>query len=249
MRFQDKTAVVTGGARGIGRRIAEGLASEGASVVISDIDANLASETAEAIQSSMGGKAIAVRTDVKKRSEIFGLVETAKKQFGKIDIFCNIAGICTSPRIEDITEEAWEEMMAVNLRGVFFCCQAVMPVMKAQRQGRILNMASLAGKVGGLAAGAHYSASKAGVICLTKSFARELASHGVTVNALAPGPVETDMLQTVPSERKEIMIQQCPLGRFGDVDDVAGPALFLLSDAARHITGVTIDVNGGLLMA
>ena len=123
-----------------------------------------------------------------------------------------------------------------------------MPVMKEQRRGRILNMASLAGKVGGLAAGAHYSASKAGVICLTKSFARELAPFGVTVNALAPGPVETAMLDTLPPDLKGAIMTQCPLGRFGDVGDVAAAALFLLSDAARHITGATLDINGGLLM-
>ena len=120
--------------------------------------------------------------------------------------------------------------------------------MKEQRYGKILNMASLAGKVGGLAAGAHYSASKAGVICLTKTFARELAPYCVNVNALAPGPVYTDMIMTWTAERKEIMVQQCPLGRFAETADVAGPALFLLSEEARHITGATMDINGGLLM-
>ena len=248
MKFQDKIAVITGGARGIGRAITEGLVSEGATVIISDMDMESASKTASEIQTSIGGRAVPFKTDVREKGNILSLVEWAMKEFGKVDIFCNNAGICTSPPIEDISEEDWDEMMNVNLRGVFFCCQAIMPVMKKQRQGRILNMASLAGKVGGLAAGTHYSASKAGVICLTKSFARELAPYGVTVNALAPGPVDTDMLQTLPPERKEIMMNQCPLGRFADTTDIAGAALFLLSDSARHITGATLDINGGILM-
>jgi len=248
MRFQEKTAVITGGARGIGRAIAESLVSEGASVIISDMDIESASKTANEIREFFDGQALPFKADVKKRGDILSLVKWAIKEFGRVDIFCNNAGICTSPPIEDISAEDWDEMMNINLRGVFFCCQAIMPVMKKQRQGRILNMASLAGKVGGLAAGAHYSASKAGVICLTKSFARELAPYGVTVNALAPGPVDTDMLQTLPPERKKIMMNQCPLGRFADTTDIAGAALFLLSDSARHITGATLDVNGGLLM-
>lgn len=248
MRFQDKTAIITGGARGIGKKVALGLAAEGAMVVISDIDLELATKTSEEIQSSYGVQAVPVRTDVQKRGDIFGLVASIKERFGRIDILCNIAGICTSPKIEEISEEAWDQMLNINLRGVFFCSQAVMPVMKEQRGGRILNMASLAGQVGGLAAGAHYSASKAGVICLTKSFARELAPYDVTVNALAPGPVDTDMLQTLPPDRKTMMMNQCPLGRFADAIDVAGPALFVLSEAAKHITGSTIDINGGLRM-
>jgi 3-oxoacyl-[acyl-carrier protein] reductase len=248
MRFRKKTAVVTGGGRGIGKGIAQGLASEGASVVVSDIDIEAASQTSKEIESLFDIQAFSLGTDVRKRADIFDLVEFTKKQLGSIDIFCSIAGICTSTRIADISEEEWDNMIDTNLRSVFFCSQAVMPVMKEQRRGRILNMASLAGKVGGLAAGAHYSASKAGVICLTKSFARELAPYGVTVNALAPGPIETAMLDTLPPDLKGEVMKQCPLGRFGDVADVAGAALFLLSDAARHITGATLDINGGLLM-
>ena len=248
MRFQEKSAIITGGARGIGRAVAEGLVGEGASVFISDMDFQNVSRAADEIQERFGGRVVPFKADVRKKADILSLVETAKKEFGRVDILFNNAGICTSPPIEEISEEEWDEMMAVNLRGVFFCSQAVMPLMKGQGRGRILNMASLAGKVGGLAAGAHYSASKAGVICLTKSFARVLAPYGVTVNALAPGPVETDMLQTLPTDRKQAMMEQCPLGRFADTSDVAGAALFLLSDFARHITGTTLNLNGGLLM-
>ncbi len=248
MRFQEKVAVITGGARGIGRAIAEGLASEGASVAIGDVNLEGITQTARDIENAFGGRVVPYELDVREKKDILALMEGTKAQFGKIDILVNNAGICTSPPIEEITEEAWDEMMDINLKGVFFCLQAVLPIMREQKSGRILSMASLAGKVGGLAAGAHYSASKAGVICLTKSFARVLAPYGVTVNALAPGPVETHMLETLPLDRKEFMKSQCPLERFADTTDIAGAALFLLSDAARHITGTSLNVNGGLLM-
>ncbi len=247
-RFEGKVAVVTGGARGIGRTVAEGLVSEGAAVALGDIDFESVEEAAKEIENAFGGRVVPFRLDVKKKTDILALLEGTVREFGKIDILFNNAGICTSPPIEEITEEEWDEMMAVNLKGVFLCCQAIMPIMKEQKSGRILSMASLAGRVGGLAAGAHYSASKAGVICLTKTLARTLAPYRVTVNALAPGPVETDMLETLPPDRKEVMIKQCPLERFADTDDVAAAALFLLSDGARHITGTTLDINGGLFM-
>lgn len=248
MRFEGKVASITGGARGIGRAIAQGLASEGALVALGDIHLDEVSKTAREIEDAFGRQVVPFSLDVKKKANILSFVDGTMDAFGRIDMFCNNAGICSSPPIEEITEAAWDEMMDVNLKGVFLCCQAVMPIMKRQKHGSILNMASLAGKVGGLAAGAHYSASKAGVICLTKSFARVLAPYGVTVNALAPGPVDTDMLQTLPPDRKELMKNQCPLERFAETVDIAGAALFLLSDAARHITGTTLNVNGGLLM-
>lgn len=249
MRFKEKVAIITGGARGIGRTIAEVLVSEGASVVIGDVNLEDVSGTAHEIEKAFGGRTVPFKLDVKKKQNILSLVDGAIKEFGKVDILCNNAGICNSPPIDEITEEEWDEMMDVNLKGVFLCCQAVMPIMKKQKRGRILSMASMAGKVGGLAAGAHYSASKAGVICLTKSFARALAPYSVTVNALAPGPVDTDMLQTLPPDRREFMRTACPLERFADTTDIAAAALFLLSDAARHITGTTLDVNGGLFMS
>jgi 3-oxoacyl-[acyl-carrier protein] reductase len=248
MRFEEKVAIVTGGGQGIGKAVARGLASEGASVVISDINSEIAHKTAEEVEESYQAKALAVKTDVKKRDDIHNLVAFAESEFGRIDILFNSAGICKRIDIQDISEEVWDEMIDINLRGVFLCSQAVMPIMKRQQQGRILNMASLAGKVGGIAVGAHYSASKAGVICLTKSFARALGPHGVTVNALAPGPVDTAMIQDWPPEVREDMARQSPLGRIAQTEDIVEPALFLLSDAARHITGATLDINGGILM-
>ncbi len=248
MRFENKVAIVTGGGQGIGKAVAQGLASEGASVVISDINKEAAGKTAEEIGDSCQTKILAVETDVKKKEAIHSLVTFTEKEFGKIDVLFDSAGICKRIEIEDISEEEWDEMIDINLRGVFLCSQAVMSIMKRQQQGRILNMASLAGKVGGIAVGAHYSASKAGVICLTKSFARNLGPYGITVNALAPGPVDTAMIQDWPSDVREDMARQAPLGRIARTEDVAEPALFLLSDAAKHITGEILDINGGILM-
>lgn len=248
MGFEGKVSIITGGGQGIGKVIAHRLASQGAAVVISDINLETARSTAEEIESSLKTKTAYMRIDVKRRDEVHELVDLAVEKFDRVDILVNNAGICALTPIEDISEEEWDEMIDVNLRGVFFCSQAVTPIMRRQRQGRILNMASLAGKVGGLAVGPHYAASKAGVICLTKSFAKALAPYGVTVNALAPGPVDTAMTQAFPQEVRENFVNQCPLGRLADTEDIAQAAVFLLSDAAKHITGATLDVNGGLLM-
>jgi len=220
MKFKDRVAIITGSGRGIGKEI----------------------------ERSFKTKVSSVQTDVKKRDEISKLVEFTMRDFGQIDILVNNAGIMYPTQVEDISEEEWDEVLDVNLRGVFFCSQAVTPLMKKRRQGKILNIASLAGKVGGIAAGAHYSASKAGVICLTKTFARELAPFGVTVNGIAPGPVDTDMGRLFSHQAREDLIQKCPLGRFADTGDIAEAAIFLLSDGAKHITGEILDVNGGMLM-
>ena len=248
MRFKERVAIITGGGQGMGKAIAERLASEGASVVISDINPETAREVAQKIESSFQTRASSKKTDVKKRDDIFDLVESVHKEFGKIDILVNNAGICSLTGIEDLSEEEWDEMLNINLRGVFFCSQAVTPIMKKQGHGKILNMASLAGKVGGVVVGAHYAASKAGVICLTKSFAKALAPYGVNVNALAPGPIDTAMTQVWPQDMRENFAKQTPLGRFAQTEDISEAALFLLSDGARHITGEILDVNGGLLM-
>ena len=248
MRFKDKVAVITGGSQGIGQAVAERLAAEGASVVIGDVNLKGAQETEQKIKEIYKTNVSVLETDVRKRDDVFNLMDSAQNEFGKIDILFNSAGICKRVTIEDITQEEWDRMIEINLRGVFFGCQAVMPFMKSQRQGRILNMASLAGKVGGIVVGPHYAASKAGVICLTKSFAKALGPYGVTVNALAPGPVDTAMIQDWPKDVRDDFAKQAPLGRVAQTEDIAEPALFLLSDAAKHITGEILDINGGVLM-
>jgi 3-oxoacyl-[acyl-carrier protein] reductase len=247
-RFTDQVAVVTGGARGIGRAIGRRLAAGGAAVVIADLQAKTAAAAAQAIEADFHTGTCAQPVDVSRHVDILDLAAFAEKRFGRIVMLVNCAGICSLARIEDITEAEWDAVMDINLRGLFFCCQAVLPVMKRQGRGRILNLASLAGKVGGLAAGAHYSASKAGVICLTRSFARALGSAGITVNAIAPGPVQTDMLNDWPLDLQQRIAGTCPLGRLAEIDDVVGAAVFLLSEEARYITGETLNLNGGLLM-
>ena len=248
MRLAKRVAIVTGGGRGIGRRIVEQFAAEGASVVIGDIDPEVGQAAAEEIDAAVPGKIGFVKVDVKQRDEIFQLVESTQQEFGRVDILVNNAGICSLTGIEEMTEQEWDDMLNINLRGVFFCSQAVTPIMKRQKAGTILNMASLAGKVGGVVVGAHYAASKAGVMCLTKSFAKALAPYGVRVNAISPGPIETAMTADWPAEMRANFAQQTPLGRFAQPEDISEAALFLVADGARHITGEILDVNGGLIM-
>ena len=248
MKFKDRVAIITGSGRGIGKEIARRLGAEGASIVISDIDLSTARETAKEIEGSFKTKVSSIQTDVKKREDIQALMESTVRDFGHIDILVNNAGIMYPTKIEDISEEEWDEVLDVNLRSVFFCSQAVSPFMRERRRGKVLNIASVAGKIGGVAAGAHYAVSKAGVICLTKMFAKVLAPFGITVNAIAPGPVDTDMGRLFSPQEREDLIKMCPLGRFADTGDIAEAALFLLSDGAKHITGEIVDVNGGMLM-
>jgi len=248
MKFKDRIAIITGSGQGIGKSIAERLAGEGATVVISDVNYSVATQTAKEIERIFSAKTSSIRTDVKERKDIRALIEFVSSSFGRIDILVNNAGICYQTKVEDIGEGEWDEVMDINLKGVFFCSQAVTSIMKKQHQGRILNIASLAGKIGGLAAGAHYAASKAGVICLTKVFARELAPFGVTVNAIAPGFVNTALTQVFPPEVIKSYEMTCPLGTLAEPEDVAEAAIFLLSDAAKYITGEILDVNGGVLM-
>jgi 3-oxoacyl-[acyl-carrier protein] reductase len=248
MRLIGKTAIVTGGADGIGKGIVERFAAEGASVVIGDIDPQVGQATADEIDADAPGKIGFVKLDVTKRDEIFHLVESTQQEFGRVDILVNNAGICSLTGIEEMTEPEWDTMLNINLRGVFFCSQAVTPIMKRQKAGTILNMASLAGKVGGVVVGAHYAASKAGVICLTKSFAKALAPYGVRVNAISPGPIETAMTAEWSAEMRTNFAKQTPLGRIAQTEDISEAALFLVADGARHITGEILDVNGGLIM-
>jgi len=247
MRLDGKVAIVTGAGRGIGRAIVLALAREGADVVVNDVNSRSAEATANEVK-AVGRRALPVKADVSVREEVIKVVETAIKAFGKIDILVNNAGIFSSIPLEDITEENWDKMMKINLKSVFLCSQAVMKPMKRQRSGKIVNIASMAGKVGGIVAGADYAASKAGVMCLTKSLAKQLAPYGINVNAVAPAWIETDMMKDWPRETKESILKQIPLGRFGKPEEVAEAVVFLVSDGAGFITGATIDINGGILM-
>ena len=247
MRLDGKVAIITGAGRGIGRAIALALARDGADVVVNDVDLQSAEATADKVR-AMGRRALPIKADVSVEEEVIKMVKTALKAFGKIDILVNNAAIFSSISLEDITEEKWDKTMKINLKSVFLCSQAVMKFMKRQRSGKIVNIASLAGKVGGIVAGADYAASKAGVICLTKSLAKQLASYSINVNAVAPAWIETDMMKDWPKETKEAVLRQIPLGRFGKPEEVAEAVVFLASDGAGFITGATIDINGGILM-
>jgi len=243
MRLKDRVAIVTGGGQGIGREMCLLFAREGANIVVAEHN----SETAKAVAAeaqALNVRSIAVQTDVASSESVRAMVKGALDTFGRVDILVNNAGIFSYTRIEDCTEAEWDRMMAVNLKGPFLCSQAVMPAMKAQRYGRIVNLGSLAGQVGGLVASAPYSASKAGVMCLTKSLARVLGPYGVTVNAIAPGVVDTAMAKNHPD-----MTAQMPLGRVAQPKDIANTALFLASDESAYITGATLNVNGGMFMA
>ncbi len=245
--LKTKVAIVTGGAQGIGKAISHTLAKEGAYVIMCDIDYTLAQNTVNDIK-NQGFAASAFKMNVSCGEEVKRTFENILSKFTRIDILINNAGICSLTPIEDITEEEWDKVMDVNLKGTFFCSQAVLKPMMTQESGKIVNIASIAGKVGGILTGAHYSASKAGVICLTKSLALRLAPYGINVNAVAAGALKSQMTDTFPPAKRAKLAQSIPLGGFGEPQDVANAVLFLVSEKAKYITGGILDVNGGLLM-
>jgi len=245
--LQDKVAVITGAAQGLGKAIALALAAEGTKVVIADIDLEKADLVMEQIKADKGN-GIAVRVDVSCSEDIDTLIGRAIKEFGRIDIVVNNAGICPRTDFEQISEQEWDKVLAVNLKSVFLLCQKVFPHMKSRKYGRIINIASGAGKIGGVQVGAHYSASKAAIICLTKTMALKGAKFGINVNAVCPGVIGTEMTTSISEEQIEKYKEMIPLGRVGSADDVANMVLFLASDAAGYITGEIADVNGGLIM-
>jgi len=244
--LKDKVAIVTGASRGIGREIALTLARAGAAIVAADIMADLLKGVVDEITAA-GGRALPVAADITKFDDCQNLADAAVREFGRLDILVNNAGITRDNLILRMKDEEWQKVIDTNLKGVFYCIKAASRAMMKQRGGRIINMASVSGLLG--AAGqANYAASKAGVIALTKVAAREFASRGITVNAVAPGFIETDMTRVLPEEVKTQSINLVPLGRAGLPADVAGAALFLASDLAAYITGETIRVDGGMAM-
>jgi 3-oxoacyl-[acyl-carrier protein] reductase len=243
--FNGKVAIVTGAAQGMGLETAREFARRGAVAVLADINQEKLSAAGESVRSV--GKATCYALDVSKKDQWLDMVESIQQQYGSVDILVNNAAIFTIRPFEEIPEDEWDRVFAVNVKGVFFGCQAVAPIMRKQNAGRIINMASQAGKTGGLIIGAHYSATKAAVICMTKSIAAALAPANVTVNAIAPGIIATDFLNGVPGI--EGFFSRIPMGRKpGEPIDVSNAICFLASDEARYITGEIMDVNGGLLM-
>lgn len=248
-RFAEKVALVTGAGRGMGRATAVRLASEGAAVVVNDVNAGDAEAAAEAVRAA-GGRALAHVGDVSRERDVDAMVRSALETFGRIDILVNNAGILRSTLpLETISVAEWERVLAVNLTGVFLCTRAVLPIMKEQKAGKIVNVSSSAGRTTSTFGGAHYTASKAAVLGLTRHTAREVAPFGINVNAVAPGSMDTEMVRELATpEHIEQERRNIPLGRLGTGEDEAGLVAFLCSEDAAYITGATIDINGGDLM-
>ena len=243
--LKDKVAIVTGGSRGIGRATALALAASGASVVVNYASASAAADEVVTAIVAMGGTAIAIKADVSQEAEVEALVKTTKTEFGRIDVLVNNAGITRDTLLLRMKLTDWQAVIDLNLTGVFLCTRAVSKIMLKQKSGRIINIASVAGQMGNPGQ-ANYSAAKAGVIGFTKTVAKELAPRGVTVNAVAPGFITTDMTSELEAEG---ILQFIPLGRYGEADEVAGMIRFLAADpAAAYITGQTCNVDGGMVM-
>jgi 3-oxoacyl-[acyl-carrier protein] reductase len=241
-----KVALVTGGAQGIGRAIALLLAQKGADIVVSDINLEKAEGTAKEIE-AIGRRAMAIRTDVANTNDVEHMVQAVLEKFGQIDILVNNAGIARDKLILRMTEEDWDAVLNVNLKGTFNCTKAVIRHMSKQRKGKIVNIASVVGEMGN-AGQANYSASKAGVIGFTKTMAREFAQRGINVNAIAPGYIETPMTDVLPEKTKAELRRMIPMERLGRPEDVAEAVLFLVSEVSSYITGQVLNVNGGIYM-
>ena len=245
--FEGRAAIVTGGTRGIGRAIVKELAQRGAHVAFSFTRSREQADELVAEIESSSGRALAFQADVADASEAEKMVREVKAEFGSVDYLVNNAGITRDKLIMMMSEDDWKAVIDTNLSGVFNVTKPAVSVMVRQRRGAILNVSSISGVVG-MAGQTNYSASKAGLIGLTKALAKEVARRNITVNALALGLIETDMTSTLAEEYRQKMIEQIPLGRYGTVEEVARIAAFILSDDARYITGQVIQADGGLAM-
>ncbi|WP_422123542.1 3-oxoacyl-[acyl-carrier-protein] reductase [Planococcus sp. X10-3] len=242
-----KTAIITGGSRGIGAEIARRFADAGAKVVVNYSGSQQKAEAVVASIKENGGEAIAVKANVSDAEAVKAMVEETMSTFGSVDILVNNAGITRDNLMMRMKDDEWDDVINTNLKGVFVCTKAVTRQMMKQRSGRIVNIASIVGVMGN-AGQANYVASKAGVIGLTKTTARELASRGITANAVAPGFITTDMTDGLNEDIQQSMMAQIPLGRFGKPEEVAKAALFLASDEASYMTGQTLHLDGGMVM-
>lgn len=242
-----KTALVTGASRGIGKAIALELAKQGANVAVNYAGSQAKAEEVVAQIKEMGREAIAIQANIAKAEPVANMVKEVISTFGSLDILVNNAGITKDNLMMRMKEEDWDTVIDTNLKGVFLCSKAVMRQMMKQRHGRIINIASVVGVLGN-AGQANYVAAKAGVIGLTKTMARELANRNITVNAVAPGFIETDMTDQLPSEIKEEMLKQIPLGILGAPEQVANVVRFLASEDSSYMTGQTLHVDGGMVM-
>ncbi|MEE8372968.1 MAG: 3-oxoacyl-[acyl-carrier-protein] reductase [Dehalococcoidia bacterium] len=246
MSMSTRVVIVTGGGQGIGREIALKFAELGASVVISDVNITSAKEVAVEAEAK-GASSAAVEANVALPEQVASLVDQTLSSFGHIDILVNNAGITRDGLLMRMSEADWDQVLSVNLKGAFLCTQAVLRPMMKQRWGRIISIASVVGLTGN-AGQANYASSKAGLIALTKTVAREVASRNITANAIAPGFIDTGMTSVLPDNVKEEFLKQIPVGYMGSPGDVANAAAFLASEESRYITGQVLNVNGGMVM-
>jgi 3-oxoacyl-[acyl-carrier protein] reductase len=246
-RLSGVRAIVTGSSRGIGRSIALAFAHKGADVIVNcDKSINEAEEVVKAIK-ALGRRCSLCIADVRSNSESSRLIEQARKELGGLDVLVNNAGITKDALVANVSQDDWSDIISVNLTGVINCSRAAIAVMRSQHSGRIINISSVVGEIGNIGQ-ASYSASKAGVIGLTKTLARELARDGILVNAIAPGFTNTDLVRRIPDEVKEKILKTIPLRRFGEPEEIANMAVFLASKEASYVTGQVMGVNGGLHM-
>jgi 3-oxoacyl-[acyl-carrier protein] reductase len=245
MDLSERVAIVTGGGRGIGRAIALKLAEVGATVVINDVgDSTPAEGVAEEI-SKIGRESLVVLADISQSSEVARLADNTVEKYGRIDILVNNAGITRDQLIMRMSDDEWDKVLGINLKGVFLCSKAVLRPMMKQRWGRIVSISSIVGLIGN-AGQANYASAKAGIIGLTRTIAKEVASRGITANAIAPGFIDTPMTQQLPEERKQELMNQVPLGYLGTPRDIAEAVVFLASEEARYITGQVLTIDGGI---
>lgn len=245
LSFSDQVVFVTGASRGIGRAIALVFARAGARVALVSRTVEQLKEVADEV-SALGGKALVLPTDVAVASEVDRAVEHVVDKWGRLDVLINNAGLIDFGPLDQIEPAAWDRVIGANLTGAYLCSRAAAAVMKRQQDGRIVNITSVSAQTGGVSGGVHYTASKGGLAAMTKTLARDLAPHGITVNAISPGQIDADPELLSPEQRQEVTAM-IPLGRLGEPEEIAYAALFLASPMADYITGTTIDVNGGIL--
>jgi 3-oxoacyl-[acyl-carrier protein] reductase len=247
MKLQGRTALVTGGSRGIGRAVALALAEEGADVAINYVSSESAARDVAASVQKMGRRAILARADVGDFPDTFRMAQDVLREFGHLDLLVNNAGINSDKTFVKMDHASWRKVLGINLDGVFNCTKVFIDQMLEQKYGRVVNMTSVIGQIGNFGQ-ANYAASKAGVAAFTKSLAKELAGRGVTVNAIAPGFIETEMVAGIPDKVRQKLLSQIPLARFGTAEEVARAVVYIVSADGDYITGAELSINGGLLM-